>query len=482
MKFSLRKKVIIFIILMAMAFGATAVIATRNVIEGMVNDSFTSRATEIANTVAVSLDPDEVLALREAVMDIYNSIDESERYNSENWGTPEFDEYQKNFESIYELPEYKHILAELKKIQNQNDVDCLYLNYLDTASVAVIYLCDAAEEDACPPGCFDQYNMDSEENQMALNHPEIGYPAIVTNTEAYGWLVSVSVPIFTKDSNLVCYSSVDISMDMIRKRQLNITLFIMLIMFVLSAVICVLAYYLINRFVVKPINLLSDTAVNYTKEEDSVIRHGFSDLSIDSSDEIGVLADSMKQMESDINDYYANLLAAREEVNRMGEIATRDALTGIRNKRAYDEMISDLNKEISIRDAVFGIAMADLNYLKTINDDYGHDKGNIAIKKLCHLICITFSHSPVFRIGGDEFAIILRNHDLENVDTLIAQFDSTLKEYAADNSLEPWEQPSAAIGYSVFRPGEDKTAEDVFKRADNLMYDHKREMKNGAVR
>ncbi len=271
MKFSLRKKVIIFIILMAMAFGATAVIATRNVIEGMVNDSFTSRATEIANTVAVSLDPDEVLALREAVMDIYNSIDESDRYNSENWGTPEFDEYQKNFESIYELPEFKHILAELKKIQNQNDVDCLYLNYLDTASVAVIYLCDAAEEDACPPGCFDQYNMDSEENQMALNQPEIGYPAIVTNTEAYGWLVSVSVPIFTKDSNLVCYSSVDISMDMIRKRQLNITLFILLIMFLLSAVICVLAYYLINRFVVKPINLLSDTAVNYTKEELSLI-------------------------------------------------------------------------------------------------------------------------------------------------------------------------------------------------------------------
>ena len=48
-----------------------------------------------------------------------------------------------------------------------------------------------------------------------------------------------------------------------------------------------------------------------------------------------------------------------------------------------------------------GIAIVDLNFLKKINDTYGHEKGNLAIKKLCFIICHIFQHSPVFRIGGD---------------------------------------------------------------------------------
>ncbi len=353
---------------MALTFSGVAVLASYRIINNLINDSYTSRATEIAKTVSVYLDRDEVLKLKQAVMEIYGSIDEDDRYNSEHWGSPEFDEYVAHFDPIYDLPEFQHLLAKMKKIQDQNSVDCIYLNYLDPVSVAAIYFCDAAEEDACPPGCFDQYDMDSEENQNALNHPEVGYPAIITNTEAYGWLVSVSVPIFDEGGNVICFSSVDISMDLIRARQRNFILLLFSILFVLSTAVCFLGYYFVNRFVVKPINLLSRTAVNHTRE-DTVTRHSFSDLEIEPNDEIGVLANSMKQMESDLNEYYENLLKAREEVNRMGEIATRDALTGIRNKHAYDEEISKIDKDIQVGDAVFGIAMADLNYLKTINDE-----------------------------------------------------------------------------------------------------------------
>lgn len=66
--------------------------------------------------------------------------------------------------------------------------------------------------------------------------------------------------------------------------------------------------------------------------------------------------------------------------------------------------------------------MIDLNYLKLINDNFGHDKGNIAIKKICNIVCVTFKHSPVFRIGGDEFVVILENEDYDNIHTLIKQF------------------------------------------------------------
>ncbi len=484
MGFSLRKKAILYIILMALLFSSVSVLVSQKIINDLVNDHYTSRATEIANTVAVYLDASDVLAVREAILEIYRSLDEKDIVNSEYWGEPEFYEYLSKFDPVAEMPEYQHVMEQLRLVQDQNDVDCLYINYADPVSVAFLYLVDAAEEDACPPGCVDQYDMDNEVNQQSLNHPELGMPAYITNTEAYGYLVSVSVPIMY-NNEFVAFSSVDIEMNSIRAKQRTITLAMVGLLFILAVVVCVVGYIIVNRSVVQPIRKLSDTAANYIKEEsESGTRHGFADLNIKSSDEIGTLADSMKQMESDINDYYTNLLAAkqeivttREEASRMGEIANRDALTGVRNKRAYDHMLEDINKEIEAGGAVFGIAMVDLNYLKTINDQYGHDKGNIAIKKLCRLICVIFSHSPVFRIGGDEFAIILKNGDYENIQELVEKFESELVRSKDDPELPPWEQTSAALGYTFYRPDEDADADAVFRRADSLMYEHKREMK-----
>ena len=125
----------------------------------------------------------------------------------------------------------------------------------------------------------------------------------------------------------------------------------------------------------------------------------------------------------------------------------------------------------------FGLAMVDLNFLKKTNDTYGHEKGNISIRRLCMLVCEIFEHSPVFRIGGDEFIIVLKNHDYRGVDNLIKAFNSRLKQYQDDETLKPWEQISAAIGYAKFDKKTDKTVEDVFKRADKAMYERKVEMK-----
>lgn len=185
----------------------------------------------------------------------------------------------------------------------------------------------------------------------------------------------------------------------------------------------------------------------------------------------------------EIDGHMKNLLSTKKELNdtkhlasEMNELAKKDSLTGIRNKTAYDSEARRIDWKIADGKNEFGIAMIDLNFLKRINDTYGHDQGDIAIKKLCQIICNIFKHSPVFRIGGDEFAVILEKDDLWNIQMLTTEFNAKLEKLANDDSLEPWEQVSAAIGHAIFNSS-DKNIADVFRRADQNMYERKKEMK-----
>ena len=122
----------------------------------------------------------------------------------------------------------------------------------------------------------------------------------------------------------------------------------------------------------------------------------------------------------------------------------------------------------------------DVNYLKEANDKYGHDVGNKLIVSAARLISDTFKRSPVFRIGGDEFLVILQNRDLKDCEELFQNFDQdcagTVVEAAAKNVML-----SIAKGFAEYDPAADKQFVDVFNRADEEMYKNKRKMKAEAL-
>ena len=143
---------------------------------------------------------------------------------------------------------------------------------------------------------------------------------------------------------------------------------------------------------------------------------------------------------------------------------------------SHDKKVEALKWDIVNSIAKFGLVMVDMNHLKFINDLYGHEHGNDYIVGSCKLICGVFVHSPVYRIGGDEFVVVLQESDYGERDRLLDRLKERFLSHMRNDEADPWHRYSAAIGMSVYRPGD--SYEDVFSRADQAMYYDKTSMKS----
>ena len=273
-------------------------------------------------------------------------------------------------------------------------------------------------------------------------------------------------------------SFASINADILRSTLKN-----MIIIAVILVLVFITILMVINGRFIKRIARLENAMSYYSRKKDSSIALDV-EREFGDTDEVGALGRQFSAMILEINDYMENLTKTTLELEdtqqhaaEIMELTNKDALTGVRNRNAYDKEVQKIEWEISSGYKDFGVVVVDLNYLKRINETYGHEKGNMAIQKLCHLVCLTFAHSPVFRIGGDEFAVILRNDDFFSVDTLMESFNSTISRVADSEDLEYWEKTSAAAGFALFDPAIDRTYEDVFRRADEAMYERKKKMK-----
>lgn len=195
------------------------------------------------------------------------------------------------------------------------------------------------------------------------------------------------------------------------------------------------------------------------------------------NDEIGDITSGMNEMVDRLNFTLNELMSSQEHADAMSRLATLDTLTGIRNKTAFDSQSKVIAEELAAGPCEFGYALVDLNNLKVINDNYGHDKGDIAIKRLSRIICDVFGDSLVFRVGGDEFVVLLKDETYANAESLVRRFRNTIRVVSTDWRKEPWEQVSAAIGYALYDEELDGGSESVLVRADKEMYASKRAMK-----
>ncbi|MBP5193351.1 MAG: GGDEF domain-containing protein, partial [Clostridia bacterium] len=162
---------------------------------------------------------------------------------------------------------------------------------------------------------------------------------------------------------------------------------------------------------------------------------------------------------------------ANEAMEEAQRCANTDSLTGVKSKHAYIE--AEIKIDERINDGTlgdFGIVVFDVNGLKKVNDTFGHVQGDNLLKKACERICARFSHSPVFRIGGDEFVAMLEGEDYARREELLKGFDE------ASEGGDGFDVVLAA-GMAEYKKSVDKSYSAIFVRADNKMYERKEYLK-----
>ncbi|EWM55162.1 sensor domain-containing diguanylate cyclase [Ruminococcus flavefaciens] len=238
---------------------------------------------------------------------------------------------------------------------------------------------------------------------------------------------------------------------------LNITLGAIVVLVAAS-----LFLMLYTRRITKPLEQLTEAAEQVDKGN-----YDFTP-SYNKDDELGRLTRSFKNLSDNVKAHISDL---------SGQVFI-DALTHIKNKGAFSQVIEELQENLNSgnKNTEFAIGVFDCDSLKVINDRYGHDKGDLYLKTASRTICDVFKHSPVFRMGGDEFAVILKKEDFCNMEALLKHFDEVTDEINA-SAAEPWKQVHISKGFAVFDPTEDTTVIEVIQRADKLMYGNKNERK-----
>ena len=150
----------------------------------------------------------------------------------------------------------------------------------------------------------------------------------------------------------------------------------------------------------------------------------------------------------------------------------------MKNKTAYNELEKSVQANIDngMDYLPFALVVCDTNNLKRINDTEGHVAGDEYIKKSAKLLCDTFVHSPVFRVGGDEFVVFLRGDDYSNRENLMNKLYAQIEE-----NLQSKSGPIVASGMAEYIPETDSLVSEIFDRADKAMYKNKRQLKREEI-
>ncbi|MCR5625957.1 MAG: diguanylate cyclase [Lachnospiraceae bacterium] len=374
----------------------------------------------------------------------------------------------------------------MEVINNFQDVKYLYIIAGgDVDATEDMYLLD---DDTTP--VYETGYYEAREKELYGMDTSKVIPPTISNGD-WGWLCSAYAPVYADDGTVVCQIGCDVQMeDIMRERKLNL-IYVIVAAVIITMVIVFATMLLISSNLLRPLDMITREMKKFSPSPDlNPGKSGVIDLDIKCNDEIGDIYNGIRSMQIRILDYLNDIITiqkqkekaeteAREKEMEIGKIskdAYLDSLTGVGNKVAYVKKKEELNARLGSGIIEFAIVMVDVNFLKVINDKHGHAAGDDYLKGCCKIVCKTYKHSPVYRIGGDEFVVILTGDDYRDRRAKLKDLRSTFEETFSKKDVDPWLRYSAASGMSDFIE-DDNDVDLVFDRADRAMYDDKEQFK-----
>ncbi len=211
------------------------------------------------------------------------------------------------------------------------------------------------------------------------------------------------------------------------------------------------------------VNMFRLSVKDQLEENRSTAIHGFNHF------------DELSRLNNELMNVQRELAKKNNELaqlnSKLEELTIRDPLTGLFNKRHLYPKFEEENSRSARFQYSIALVMIDLNNFKQINDQQGHSVGDRVLKELANIstACTRSGLDYVFRIGGDEFLILMTHCDEETAEVILNRID---QEYRKINDLA-----SIAFGICAFIGGPDQNLENILKEADLKMYAHKMKVK-----
>ena len=247
----------------------------------------------------------------------------------------------------------------------------------------------------------------------------------------------------------------------------------------LFLVVSVSATLLQDRWIRKPLRQLLDFAHHLSQG------HFDANLSYESRDELGQLANTLKSMRDKIDEREKELKTAYAELSKSNSLLEHqnytDALTTVYNRRYFDEMLA---KEISRNSRMktpIALLLCDVDYFKQFNDTYGHQQGDYCLRQVAMTLQGSFSRAEdvVTRYGGEEFGIILPNTDLNKALEMAEEMQNKIESINIPHmKSDVAHHVTVSVGVGVILPDKETTMSTLIDAADKALYQAKNDGRN----
>ena len=282
------------------------------------------------------------------------------------------------------------------------------------------------------------------------------------------------MPILNSDREPIALLCVDVAIGDMKSTITDYAFLSLIVMVLMAGSLLILTIHWLKNHIINPLCQMEKTLNSFVSQS-----HGtklpkalvLKKPDIHTGDEIESLADSIVLMSEDMKTYMESMLESsgkianlQHQMEHMDEYSFKDELTHVKNKLAFDKSKKNLDWDIANHNGDLALLLVGINGLIQINENYGTECSNIYVKSLSKLVCSTFHHSPVYRITPENFLVVVKSEDLHDSQHLVEKLKAEIHSLSQNQTLQPWERVSAAVGVVYYDEKLDQSINDLLKR------------------